>query len=89
MLLSPNSEEKIGNITAEDLNLSDVVNNIVEETTSISSAKSVRGRSPPVSSSASIIGDSEPLPFTTGKAMRQEGQRNLQDSTFSISGKHL
>uniref|UniRef100_A0A1B6DMF4 dihydropyrimidinase n=2 Tax=Clastoptera arizonana TaxID=38151 RepID=A0A1B6DMF4_9HEMI len=45
----------------------------------------VRGASPAFSSSASVIGDSEPLQFTTGKGMRLEGQRNLQDSTFSIS----
>lgn len=43
------------------------------------SVKSVR------SSSASIFGDCDPQPFTTRKQMRQEGQRNLQDSTFSIS----
>ncbi|XP_075218623.1 collapsin Response Mediator Protein isoform X1 [Lycorma delicatula] len=42
-------------------------------------------RSVKTGSAASIFGDGEPLPFTTGKAMRQEGQRNLQDSTFSIS----
>lgn len=83
VMVSPNGEQKVEKVT-DELNLSDAINNAVE-TASISSAKSVHGRSPPVSSSASIIGDSEPLPFTTGKAMRQEGQRNLQDSTFSIS----
>lgn len=83
ILQSPTSEQKSEEIPAEN-DIPDTVNNAVE-TASVSSAKSVRGRSPPVSSSASIIGDSEPLPFTTGKGMRQEGQRNLQDSTFSIS----
>jgi hypothetical protein len=47
---------------------------------------SVRGRSPGMSSSASVFGDDGPAPFHSGKGMRQEGQRNLQDSTFSISG---
>lgn len=50
---------------------------------------SVRGRSPAMSCSASVFGDDNPPAFTTGKAMRQEGQRNLQDSTFSISGNTL
>uniref|UniRef100_A0A1B6IG16 dihydropyrimidinase n=1 Tax=Homalodisca liturata TaxID=320908 RepID=A0A1B6IG16_9HEMI len=50
-----------------------------------SAAGSVHDRSPAMSCSASVFGDDSPLPFTTGKAMRQEGQRNLQDSTFSIS----
>lgn len=48
---------------------------------------SVRGRSPAMSCSASVFGDDNPAPFHSGKGMRQEGQRNLQDSTFSISGK--
>lgn len=42
-------------------------------------------RSVKTGSAASIFGDGDNLPFTTGKGMRQEGQRNLQDSTFSIS----
>lgn len=45
-----------------------------------------RVRSPSLSCSASVFGDDGPQAFTTGKGMRQEGQRNLQDSTFSISG---
>lgn len=85
VLLSPDKEQKVEEMI-DELDLSDAINNAVE-TASVSSAKSVHGRSPPVSSSASVIGDTDPLPFTTGKQMRQEGQRNLQDSTFSISGK--
>jgi len=46
---------------------------------------SVRGRSPALSCSASVFGDDNPAPFHSGKGMRLEGQRNLQDSTFSIS----
>jgi len=44
-----------------------------------------RGRSPALSCSGSVFGDDNPAPFHSGKQMRQEGQRNLQDSTFSIS----
>lgn len=45
-----------------------------------------RVHSPSLSCSASVFGDDGPPAFTTGKGMRLEGQRNLQDSTFSISG---
>lgn len=37
----------------------------------------------------SVTSDTTRASTPTGRAPRQDGQRNLQDSTFSISGKYL
>lgn len=77
---------KYQNIVQEEVSAGPASENGRSSRSSVNGDVPGRAHSPSLSCSASVFGDDGPPAFTTGKGMRLEGQRNLQDSTFSISG---